>query len=64
MQQQDDDYFDPTIDKDGPTVYVGAQIPLKLYELANREATASMVSRAQVLRWALAERYKAPEDES
>lgn len=63
MQQQEDEYFDPALDKDGPTVFVGAQIPHKLCQLADREAVARMVPRAQVLRWALAERYKAPENE-
>ena len=40
-----------------PTVYVGAHIPLRLYRLMTEEAEAAMVSRSEVFRRALAERY-------
>ena len=58
----DGSFFDPTADSDGPTVFLGAQVPLRLYQLVEQEANRSMVHRAQVLRWALAERYRAPAD--
>ena len=40
-----------------PTVYVGAHIPLRLYCLLTEEAEGAMVSRSEVLRRALADRY-------
>lgn len=53
-------HFDPIADSEGPTVYIGAQIPIRLYELINQDAAANMVHRAQIIRWALAERYSPP----
>ena len=47
---------------DGPKVYVGAHIPLSLYQSLVREAQQARVTRSDVLRWALADRYKKPED--
>jgi hypothetical protein len=46
--------------KDGatPTVYVGAHIPLDLYRLMTEEAEVAIVSRSEVFRRALAERYE------
>ena len=38
-------------------VYVGALIPMKHYTLLVEEADQANVSRSEVLRWALAERY-------
>lgn len=43
---------------DGPKVYVGAHIPLSLYQSLVEEAQQAMVTRSDVLRWALAERYR------
>ena len=40
-----------------PTVYVGAHIPLELYRLMTEEAEVAMVSRSEVFRRALADRY-------
>lgn len=48
---------------DGPKVYVGAHIPLSLYQSLVREAKQAMVTRSDVLRWALADRYRRPADE-
>jgi hypothetical protein len=39
-------------------VYVGALIPMKHYTLLVEEADQANVSRSEVLRWALAERYE------
>lgn len=64
MHNHSNSTFDPVADSDGPTVFIGAQVPLKLYELVDQEASSSMVHRAQVLRWALAERYKPPVTEN
>ena len=50
-------FFDQAEDAARPTVYVGAHIPLELYHLVAEEAELAMVSRSEVLRWALAERY-------
>lgn len=48
---------------DGPKVYVGAHIPLSLYQSLVQEAAQAMVTRSDVLRWALAERYRRPAEE-
>lgn len=48
---------------DGPKVYVGAHIPLSLYQSLVQEAQQAMVTRSDVLRWALAERYRRPAEE-
>jgi hypothetical protein len=40
-----------------PAVDVGAHIPLRLCHLMTEEAEVAMVSRSEVLRRALAERY-------
>ena len=40
------------------TVFVGAHIPLRLYRLLVEEAEGAEVSRSEVLRRMLAERYK------
>ncbi len=48
---------------DGPRVYVGAHIPLSLYQSLVQEAQQAMVTRSDVLRWALAERYRPPAEE-
>ena len=53
-----DQFFDPSQDADGPKIYVGAHIPLKLYNFIVAEAARAMVTRSDVLRWALADRYK------
>jgi hypothetical protein len=53
-------HFDPAADAGGPTVYIGAQIPARLYDLVQQEASAKMLPRAQIVRWALAARYRAP----
>ena len=45
---------------DGPKVYVGTHIPLSLYQSLVQEAAQDMVTRSDVLRWALAERYRRP----
>ena len=55
-----DDRFDPAKDGYGPTVYVGANIPHKLNQLLQDEAQREMVTRSDVIRWALAERYRDP----
>ena len=52
-----DDLFDPLKDGRGPTVYVGANIPRKLNQLLQEEAQREMVTRNNVIRWALADRY-------
>ena len=49
--------FSQTEDADRTSVYVGAHIPLRLYRLVTEEADLATVSRSEVLRWALAERY-------
>jgi hypothetical protein len=41
-------------------VYVGVLIPVKHYTLLVEEADQANVSRSEVLRWALAERYGEP----
>jgi metal-responsive CopG/Arc/MetJ family transcriptional regulator len=51
-------FFDPHTDADGPKVYVGAHIPPKLLELLDEEAAKSLVSRSDVIRAALLDRYK------
>ena len=40
-----------------PTVYVGAHNPLSLFRLMTEEAEGAMVSRSEVFRRALADRY-------
>lgn len=57
-----DHFFDPSTDGNGPTMYVGVNLPRRLFELLEQEAQQTMVSRSDVLRWALADRYKKPED--
>ena len=47
----------PTVDPHSPRVYVGAHVPLCLYTLLVEEAERTMVTRSDVIRWALAERY-------
>ena len=44
---------------DGLTVFVGAHIPLRLYHLLVEEAERAEVSRSEILRWVLGERYGA-----
>ena len=56
-----EDFFDPAADSNGPKVYVGAHIPLKLYTLLVGEAERAMTTRSDVIRWALADRYRKPE---
>ena len=53
-----EDFFDPAEDSNGPKVYVGAHVPLKLYTLLVEEAERAMATRSDVIRWALAERYR------
>ena len=53
-----EDVFDPAADSNGPKVYVGAHVPLKLYTLLVEEAERVMATRSDVIRWALAERYR------
>ena len=48
----------PTADPHSPRVYVGAHVPLCLYTLLVEEAERTMVTRSDVIRWALAERYR------
>jgi len=57
-----DHFFDPNTDGNGPTMYVGVNLPRRLFELLEQEAQQTMVSRSDVLRWALADRYKKPEN--
>jgi hypothetical protein len=57
-----DQFFDPTQDGNGPTMYVGVNLPRRLFDLLEQEAQQTMVSRSDVLRWALADRYKKPGD--
>ena len=47
----------PQPDPDGHKVYVGVLVPLTLYSRLAEEAEAAGVSRSEVLRRALAERY-------
>lgn len=47
-----------TADPHSPRVYVGAHVPLCLYTLLVEEAEQAMVTRSDVIRWALAERYR------
>ena len=47
----------PAADPHSPRVYVGAHVPLGLYTLLVEEAERAMVTRSDVIRWALAERY-------
>lgn len=42
----------------GPTVYVGVNLPHYLFQKLEQEAQRLMVSRSDVLRWALADRYR------
>jgi hypothetical protein len=51
----------PAKDADDPRMYVGAFIPLKHYNLIVEEAEQKNVSRSDVFRWALAERYEEQE---
>jgi hypothetical protein len=44
-------------DRDDHRVYVGALVPLKLYTLLIEEAEQESVSRSEVLRRMLADRY-------
>lgn len=53
-----EDFFNPAEDSNGPKVYVGAHVPLKLYVLLTEEAERTMATRSDVIRWALAERYR------
>jgi len=48
----------PTTDSDDLSVYIGALIPLRLYHLLLKEAKNAGVSRSEILRRALADRYK------
>lgn len=56
-----DQFFEPSTDGNGPTIYVGVNLPHKLFQLLDQEAQQTMVSRSDVLRWALADRYKKPD---
>ena len=47
----------PQPDPDDHKVYVGALVPLTLYSQMVEEAEAAGVSRSEVIRRALAERY-------
>ncbi len=49
--------IDPSKDANDTRVYKGALIPMRHYTLLVEEAEQSNVSRSDVLRWALAERY-------
>ena len=55
-----EDFFNPAEDSNGPKVYVGAHVPLKLYVLLTEEAERTMATRSDVIRWALADRYRKP----
>ena len=43
---------------DSPKVYVAAYVPFRLYHLLVEEAEQAAVSRSEVIRRALAERYE------
>ena len=43
----------------GPTVFVGAHIPVRLYHLLAEEAEQGEISRSEMLRRVLGERYGA-----
>ena len=47
----------PAGDSGNHKVYVGALVPLRLYTLLLEEAEQTSVSRSEVIRWALADRY-------
>jgi hypothetical protein len=47
----------PSQDANDKRVYVGALIQMKHYTLLVEEADQANVSRSEVLRWALTERY-------
>jgi len=49
--------IDPSTGVNDKSVYVGALIPLRHYALLIEEADQANVSRSDVLRWALTERY-------
>ena len=53
-----EDFFNPAEDFNGPKVYVGAHVPIKLYSLLVEEAERAMATRSDVIRWALADRYR------
>ena len=53
----DEPFSSQTEDGTTPTMYVGAHIPLSLFRLMTEEAGGAMVSRSEVLRRALADRY-------
>jgi hypothetical protein len=49
--------IDPSTGANDKRVYVGALIPMRHYALLVEEADQANVSRSDVLRWALTERY-------
>jgi hypothetical protein len=49
--------FKPTDDAGNLTVYVGAYVPHRLYQLLVEEAEQAGLSRSKMIGWALAERY-------
>ena len=49
--------IDPSRSANDKRVYVGALIAVRHYTLLVEEAEQANVSRSEVLRWALAERY-------
>ena len=49
--------IEPSHDANDKRVYVGALIPLRHYTLLVEEAERAKVSRSDVLRWVLTERY-------
>ena len=49
--------IDPSRSANDKRVYVGALIAMRHYTLLVEEAEQANVSRSEVLRWALAERY-------
>jgi hypothetical protein len=53
-----EDLFSPSAESHSPRVYVGAHVPLMLYTLLVEEAERAMVTRSDVIRWALADRYR------
>jgi hypothetical protein len=59
-----EDFFNPAEDSNGPKVYVGAHVPLKLYVLLTEEAERTKATRSDVIRWALAERYRKQVEEA
>ena len=49
--------YKPTDDTDSPTVYVGAYVSHRLYQLLTMEAEQAGVSRSRMLGRVLSERY-------